>query len=184
MSSRLKQKPQSENSTSKISNSVLPADHCIFMEVNDFPKEPPYLDSNASLGNMLLVRKETDRVAKERSALVGQFCEVFTLLMDNRNLSAVALSNRSDISAKTIRNYRKEGNPLPSLNHTLALSIGMNLHPDLAEVLLKKAGHNLDDTGQSLYNFYKYLLKYHHMETIDLWNQRLEAAGFDARLPG
>lgn len=168
--------------TIMVDHAIYDAPLSAFMEVNVFTENPLDAEGKADLESMLPIRLELDRINGVIRELTGGFHDALNLLMAQRKLSAVVLSKRCDISDKTIRKYQK-GILLPSLTHVLALCIGLNLHPELTFILLKKAGYNLEDTNLSLHRFFCYLIRYHHMETLDLWNQRLIAAGFDAQLP-
>ena len=183
MSSPAKPSPQPNSLFRKIPRSIHPVAPHSFMGVNDFSFVPSPPTDMFQLGDMALVRHELDRIAEEKKQLQGEFCEVLAQLMKSRKISASQLSVFADLSSKTIGRYCRKGYPLPSLQHTLSICIGLNLHPDLAFVVLTKAGHTLD-TGSSLHRFYRFLLQYCYMETLDSWNVRLKFADFDVNLPG
>ena len=66
---------------------------------------------------------------------------------------------------------------MPSLESIVAVSVGMNLLPELSDDLLQKADRNFDiSVPEQL--CYKVMLRTMYRETIYQWNEILEQRGF------
>ncbi len=66
---------------------------------------------------------------------------------------------------------------MPSVESIVAVSVGMNLFPELSDDLLQKADRQLDITIPEQL-CYKVMLRTMYRETIYQWNEMLEQRGF------
>ena len=59
----------------------------------------------------------------------------------------------------------------------MALFICLNLHPVLANDLIRKAGYDIYSRTSEEYIAYQYLVNHLHMENIEKWNEILSDFG-------
>lgn len=101
---------------------------------------------------------------------------------DYNNLTQEHLAERSMVSQGTVENYERGKAENVELGTVLAISATLRLHPLFTIDLVEKAGYNLFN-GSLSNAFYLYLIFYHHMESVEDWNLKLNRAGLSQLLP-
>lgn len=126
---------------------------------------------------MRLFREGLAKQRKVMGELPDEFSDTLKHHMTRKGISIIALSNRSDLSDTTIKKYRNGDVSDPPIENLMAIFIGLNLPEKYCYDLLDKAGRKLNDSD--LHSVYKFLIREHSGDNIDLWNRVLEAAGFE-----
>lgn len=126
---------------------------------------------------MKLFREGLAKERKVMEELPYEFSDTLKHHMTRKGISIIALSNRSDLSDTTIKKYRNGEVCDPPIENLMAIFIGLNLTEKYCYDLLDKAGRKLNDSD--LHCVYKFLIREHSGDNIDLWNKVLEAAGFE-----
>jgi len=127
---------------------------------------------------MKRIAQLSDEYAKIGRNLPSSFCGSLDMHIKRRGFTNEQMEERTLISERTIREYRRNPESKPTLQSVLALCIGLNLHPLFAFDLLSKAGYNTNTfVGPNF--IYSYLIHNHHNENIHLWNIKLEKANMD-----
>lgn len=97
-------------------------------------------------------------------------------------LTQEKLADRSIISAGSVENYERGEADRIELGTVLSLCASLRLHPLFMIDLIQKAGYNLFN-GTLVNAFYSYLIFYHHMESVEDWNLKLNLVGLAQLLP-
>ncbi|GKU31479.1 hypothetical protein [Clostridium folliculivorans] len=144
------------------------------------PHYDPKFEHNQSIEQLAVEMKQFLAArAKERAVkkeLPDEFNETLKFHMNRKGVSIINLANRSNLSDTTIKKYRA-GEVQPSIDNLMAIFIGLNLGKKYCDDMLDKAGYKLNDSD--LHGVYQFLLCNHIDGTIDLWNDVLEASGFE-----
>ena len=146
---------------------------------------PGILNSNTKRGELSYLYKEEypDAVSEALAVqkivtdMPEKFSETMVYHMHNLAMTKESLSERSLLSTRTISRMRNCTKKMPSLESIVAVSVGMNLLPELSDDLLQKADRNFDiSVPEQL--CYKVMLRTMYRETIYQWNEILEQRGF------
>jgi len=139
-------------------------------------------DVKKRAAGMASIKEEAERIKNILVDLPSSFAGALSVHIQRRGYTNEDMEERTDISEKTIREYRNNHEAKPELPSVLALCIGLNLHPSLAYDLVDKAGHNIFIPAPANL-VYQYLINNHHMENIEMWNEKLNEADIPQRLP-
>jgi len=158
------------------------ADSKNFVEAKFNPKEGNNEDVQKRAREMATIKKEANRISGILSELPSSFSGTLDCHIKRRKYTNEKMEDRSYISSRTIQDYRNNKNKKPALQSVLALCIGLNLQPAFSYDLISKAGYNIMiPSDENL--IYRYLIDHHHMENIDMWNEKLKDAGINQQLP-
>lgn len=146
---------------------------------------PGVLNSNGRRGALSYLYRdeytdtlsETVAIQKIAAGMPEKFSETMVYHMFNLGMTREALAERSLLSTRTIARMRNCAKKMPSVESIVAVSVGMNLFPELSDDLLKKADRQLDVTIPEQL-CYKVMLRTMYRETIYQWNEMLEQRGF------
>ena len=130
---------------------------------------------------MELILQETDHLSEIMLELPGGFAGTLDYHIKRRKLTNEKMEERSGISERWIRELRKKEGTSKELATVLALCIGLNLHPFLAEDLITKSGYRLGYTKEHM--IYRWLISQHMDENLDAWNRHLQEAGIHQKIP-
>lgn len=120
---------------------------------------------------------EAGAISKIRLEMPTDFGSTIKYHMHNLALTRETLAERSLLSVNTISRMRQTQTRKVKLQSVLAVSVGMQLYPELCQDLLDKADLVLhDDVAEEL--FYKVMMRTMYRESIYAWNEMLEAEGF------
>ena len=158
------------------------ADSKSFVEARFNRNEGKNEDVQKRAREMALVRNEAKRVQDIMCQLPPTFCGTLDFHVNRRSYTNEKMEELSGISSRTIQDYRKKIDAKPMLQSVLALCIGLNLQPAFSYDLITKAGHNIMIPSEE-YLVYRFLIDHHHMESIYMWNQKLQDAGIPQQLP-
>ena len=132
---------------------------------------------------MVAIAEEARRVQVDiMTNCPSSFCGTLDYHIQRRGYSNEKMEEKTGISERTIREYRKSLDVKPDLTSVLALCIGLNLQPGYAYDLIAKSGNDIMRASQENLVF-RYLIDYHHMENIYMWNDKLQDAGINQQLP-
>ncbi len=158
------------------------ADSKNFVEAKFNPKEGNNEDVQKRAREMAAIKEEAKRISGILSELPSTFSGTLDYHIKRRGYTNEKMEERCYISSRTIQDYRNNRNQNPSLESVLSLCIGLNLHPEFSYDLISKAGYIFKVSSQE-HIIYKYLIDHHHMENIDMWNEKLKDAGINQQLP-
>lgn len=158
------------------------ADSKSFVEARFNRNEGKNEDVQKRAREMALVRNEAKRIQDIMCQLPPTFCGTLEFHVNRRSYTNEKMEELSGISARTIQDYRKKIDAKPMLQSVLALCIGLNLQPAFSYDLITKAGYNIMLPSEE-YLVYRFLIDHHHMESIFMWNQKLQDAGIPQQLP-
>lgn len=130
---------------------------------------------------MKVILQEVDNLSEIMQELPGGFASTLNYHIKRRKLTNEKMEERSGVSERWIRELRKKEGTSKELTTVLALCIGLNLHPFLAEDLITKSGYRLGATKEHM--IYRWLITQHMDENLDAWNSHLQEAGISQRLP-
>lgn len=146
---------------------------------------PGILNSNTKRGELSYLYKEEypDAVSEALAVqkivtdMPEKFSETMVYHMHNLAMTKELLSERSLLNTRTISRMRNCTKKMPSLESIVAVSVGMNLLPELSDDLLQKADRNFNiSVPEQL--CYKVMLRTMYRETIYQWNKIMEQRGF------
>lgn len=109
------------------------------------------------------------------------FAKTLDRLIDDSKLTNEKVAEAAGLSDKLIRNYRKDNEANPELSTVMALCIALRLEPELSEYLIEQAGYRWRAIKRDME--YRRLLWKYNDEDIYRWNERLEAAGVEEKIP-
>lgn len=158
------------------------ADSKSFVEASCDIHEEHNEDVVKRAAEMQIIKAETDRIHKIHAELPSSFAGTLNAHIARKKYTNEDMEERTQISEKTIREYRSNHDAKPELPSVLALCIGLNLHPILAYDLISKSGHNIY-IPSPVNPMYMYLINNHHMENIEMWNEKLADANIPQQLP-
>lgn len=153
-----------------------------FIEAKFDPREGNNENVQKNAIELQKISKEIGRVSNIVNNLPNSFCGTLDAHIKRKKYTNEDVEGLTNISEKTIRNYRNNNNANPGIRSVMALCIGLNLHPTFAFDLIKKAGYDITSRNTEENITYCYLIYNHHMESIDKWNMVLENFGMK-RLP-
>lgn len=159
------------------------ADSKSFVEATFNPLEGKNEDVQKRAREMVAIAEEARRVQVDiMTNCPSSFCGTLDYHIQRRGYSNEKMEEKTGISERTIREYRKSLDVKPDLTSVLALCIGLNLQPGYAYDLIAKSGNDIMRASQENLVF-RYLIDYHHMENIYMWNDKLQDAGINQQLP-
>jgi hypothetical protein len=146
-----------------------------------------YVDNNEDIAKraaeMSKIRDEADRIREIMASLPSTFSGSLDAHIKRRGYTNEQMEERCEISERRIRDLRNKDDINVELPAVLSLCIGLNLHPVFSFDLLNKAGHNITAKYSPENLVYIYLINNHHMETLSMWNEKLEEARITQHLP-
>ena len=131
---------------------------------------------------MASITAEIDRIFTIAQGLPATFAATLNAHVKRLNYSDKDVAERSGVSDRRVWTLRHVEGQQPTLETAMALVLGLNLHPIFAYDLIAKAQINLFACSKQLY-MYRYLIDYHHKDTLAVCNQRLIEAGIDQQFP-
>lgn len=154
-------------------------------ERQNYEYVPGVLNSNGKRGALSYLYRdeytdtisETFAIQKIAAGMPEKFSETMVYHMHNLGMTREVLAERSLLSTRTIARMRNCTRRMPSVESIVAVSVGMNLFPELSDDLLQKADRQLDITIPEQL-CYKVMLRTMYRETIYQWNEMLEQRGF------
>lgn len=158
------------------------ADSKCFVEAKYNPEEGKNEDVQKRAREMSAVAAEAKRISGMIEEIPSSFAGTLNYHIKRRGYTNEKMEELTGISARMIQDYRNKKAVKPTLPSVLAICIGLNLQPAFAYDLIEKAGCNIMNfTEENL--VYRYLINNHHMENIDMWNEKLRDAGIQQQLP-
>lgn len=128
------------------------------------------------------INEELNRIIRIQKELPATFADTLDFHINRTTFSNERIAERCELSDKTIRELRKGRSDNPSIGTVLALCIGLNLHPEFSYDLIEKAGYNINKPSKEN-AAYKFLINYHHMESLRSWNETLARLDLNISLP-
>lgn len=113
--------------------------------------------------------------------LPGSFSKTLKAHMTRRDVNEEELAYRSNISTVTISKYLNHNNAEKKYENVLAVGKALCLHPIYMEDLLEKAGFS--DKRDRAAIIIKFLIWNHPDDTIAEWQQKLDEAHVNIKLP-
>ena len=122
------------------------------------------------------ITKEAVNAAKIISLLPDGFSDTLNFHMKKLSLATAQLSEASLVSQRTITRMRSPKSPNPTVESIVAVSIGMNLYPELSFDMLHKADREFDFTDPA-HIWYMVILRTMYKENIAKCNELLYSNG-------
>lgn len=108
----------------------------------------------------------------------GTFSTALIYHMKRKNVTIEKLVSNSQLSATTIKKYRK--GLKPGLENLMAIFIGLNLSERWCDQLLELCGYSVNEKGPLLeHKVYRELIRNYSDGNIDQWNAFLEGCGMN-----
>lgn len=132
------------------------------------------------IAKYLKIFKEEEQIKKEmqEQGVDGTFSTALIYHMKRKNVTIEKLVSNSQLSATTIKKYRK--GLKPGLENLMAIFIGLNLSERLCDQLLELCGYSVNEKGPLLeHKVYRELIRNYSDGNIDQWNAFLEGCGMN-----
>lgn len=153
-----------------------------FVETTFNSKEGKNEDVVKRAREMASIAAEAKRISDMLADVPSSFYGTLDYHIKRRKYTNEKMEERTGISSRMIQNYRKKKDAKPTLPSVLAMCIGLNLQPSLSYDLIAKAGYNIMIPSEECL-IYRYLIDNHHMENLNMWNEKLQDAGISQQLP-
>ncbi len=121
--------------------------------------------------------EQAEMLTEILSDIPEQFGDTMKYHMHNLDITKGNLAARSFLSEKMIMRMRNAKKTMPSLESIVAVSIGMNLYPDLSSDLLKKADRHFDP-DIPVHKWYRSMLTTMYRSSMTAFNKLLAKHDF------
>lgn len=131
------------------------------------------------------LKKEGERVSQIMRKLPNDFSATLKMHMArtlvpkpsgrNGRISQLELAERTGISEDYIGQLCKDGKGV-SLAYVCAICIGLHLHPDFSDDLIRKSNNIIPNDDEGF--MYRYILRYHFSDSVEICNDILRDAGY------
>jgi len=103
------------------------------------------------------------------------FNDALKLFMKQKKVTIEELADRVNLSSRTIQYMRNDEDCTPTIQHVVAICIGLHLMPSYSYQLLDLSGYSLKSSKQ--HKTYRFLLDTAYMHSVDECNEFLERVG-------
>lgn len=139
-----------------------------------FPKD----SNDGTISQAKLIIQRNAELQKLIATLPLSFGDTLAELMKWSEITVEELSEKSLLNEKLIQRMRNNPEYPKNIECVIAVCLGMNLPPELSEVLIKKAGFSLRIVDNEAHAIYDFILKHMYRDSVANCNRLLETVGF------